>query len=285
MKRVILALLTLALSVGLAFGQQQTQAGFGTSSPSPLVGKNLLVNGNFNVNQRGYTSGGTLASAAFGHDHWFNNSASGNYTFVAAGTGEMAGTQQIGSSLTLPGGFALAQKIEHWYIGGGLYSLSWVGTATCQIVYYNGTTATTVTSLGASPESGVIPTGVTGLVQCTNGTLSNIQLELGGVSTPFEVRPYSTELFYSQRYYQVLSASVRAATNAASQYFEDTVSFVPMRATPSAALVTAGTRSSNLSTVVMIPTSIAQTRFEIQNNATAGDTYALGDLWALTAEF
>ena len=285
MKRVLLALLTLALSVGLAFGQQQTQAGFGTSSPNLFVGKNLLVDGNFNVNQRGYASGATLANAAYGHDHWYNNSGSGSYTFTAAGTGEMAGTQAIGSSLTLPSGFTLAQKIEHWYIGGGLYTLSWVGTATCQIIYYNGPTAISLTSLGASPQSGVIPTGVTAQVQCTNGTLSNIQLELGGVNTSFEVRPYSTELALCQRYYQLVSASARAATNAASQYFEDTISFVPMRATPGAALVTAGTRSNNLSAVAMVPTSTAQTRFEIQNNATAGDTYALGDLWALTAEF
>ncbi len=281
MKRLLVPvlLLWLSLSPGIA------APALLRLDPAQFQGRNKLINGDFSVNQRGYASGATLANGAFAHDRWLNGGGSSSYTFTQASTGEYAGSAgSPDTTITLSSSMNLMQRIPARTLSGGTYVLSWSGTATCQFGYYTSTSAvTTVKATAASPLVGTMPAGQTGYVQCTNGTLTDVQFEAGSVPTPFERRQDQLQL--CQAYYQVVSASARFPATAASQYLEVTLSYAPMRATPNASLITAGSRSGNISAVAMIPTSTTQTRFSIQNNATAGDTYALGDTWALGAEF
>ncbi|MBF0293454.1 MAG: hypothetical protein HQK86_15000, partial [Nitrospinae bacterium] len=44
--------------------------------------KNIVINGGFTINQRGYVSSATLASGAYGHDRWKAGAGGGDYSFT-----------------------------------------------------------------------------------------------------------------------------------------------------------------------------------------------------------
>ena len=79
---------------------------------------------------------------------------------------------------------------------------------------------------------GYTPTGTAGASDYVEVT--GVQLEVGSVATPFEQRPYGTELALCQRYYQVhsLYAPV-AAYNGVNTFTLNTYSFPTMRLSPS----------------------------------------------------
>jgi hypothetical protein len=96
--------------------------------------------------------------------------------------------------------------------------------------------------------------GVTGQVNlmATNGAtwfITGVQLEVGSVATPFERRPYGTELALCQRYYYRINADVNFGIFGVGQCSTTTVpeilvTFpVPMRTSPSA-LEQSGTASN-----------------------------------------
>ena len=148
----------------------------------PIGVINAIINGNFQVNQRGVSGTVTLAAGAYGHDRWKAGASGCTYTFA---------TVNNVTTLTITAG-SLIQVIEGINLYSGTYALSWSGTAQGKI--------------GAGSYSG---SGVTGSVTCgTNlniefntGTLSLVQFEPGTVATPFERRDYGRELMMCQRYF------------------------------------------------------------------------------------
>jgi hypothetical protein len=93
-------------------------------------------------------------------------------------------------------------------------------------------------SWGSSTAIGV--TGQTNVVGTLNATwqITGVQLEKGIVSTPFDFRPYGTELALCQRYFQVRTSGSGTAAN--STTFVGTVPFaVDMRASPTVGLTSA----------------------------------------------
>jgi hypothetical protein len=127
-------------------------------------------------------------------------------------------------------------------------------------------------------------TGSVSLITTLNAVFNftGVQLEPGTVATPFERRLYGAELALCQRYYQTIAASARTYL-AGAVSFASGLSWYPMRATPTAGVVTAGSRSNvaGLAQNMYTPNSGA-----ISWAATAaGDTYVLNDLWSLSAEF
>jgi hypothetical protein len=73
--------------------------------------------------------------------------------------------------------------------------------------------------------------------------LTGVQLEIGTVATPFERRPFGTELALCQRYYELISASVSTPLGtgvgqciSATTAFFQVGSFVPKRTVPVATL-------------------------------------------------
>jgi hypothetical protein len=83
-------------------------------------------------------------------------------------------------------------------------------------------------------------TGAVSVIGTLNATwyVTGVQLEVGSVATPFERRPYGTELSLCQRYYENVGAGhfVGRATGATTA--EGGLSFVvPKRASPTISLI------------------------------------------------
>lgn len=168
---------------GVTFPDASVQA-------SSQVGmKNRIIDGGFIINQRGYTSGTSLASGTYGHDRWKGGASAGTYTFTQGALG-------VNTTITITAG-SIIQVIEGANLPeGGTYVLSWTGTAQGRL---NG---------GTYGSSGTVT--VTGWTAGTNlnvefntGTLGNVQLEKGSTASSYDHRPYGTELSLCQRYYEV----------------------------------------------------------------------------------
>jgi hypothetical protein len=181
--------------------------------------KNVLVNGNFNVNQRAVSGAVVLAAGAFGHDRWKAGSGGCTYTFSTS-----AGV----TTLTITAG-TLVQTIEGNNLKSGTYTLSWTGTAQGKI--------------GAGVFS---PTGVTGAaiggtnlnIEFGTGTLALAQFEFGSNATLFEYRPVAAEMDLCIWYAEVLNSSVGNRAYASLQAVSTTVAEGPLyyrkkRAAPS----------------------------------------------------
>ena len=85
------------------------------------------------------------------------------------------------------------------------------------------------------------PTGSQNIVSTNGATfyITGVQLEKGSVATPFDYRPYGTELALCQRYYQQLASggdftsfSSGQCNNSTEAFFYNQL-FVPMRSSPS----------------------------------------------------
>jgi len=179
--------------------------------------KNLIINGDFRINQRAYVSATATSGAnEYTLDRWRVVTSGQNISFSALGTD---------NTITCPAG-GLGQKIEALSIAGGTYTISWEGTATCTVDAVAKTNGATVT-LTANTQVDVI---------FSSGTVKNVQLEKGSTATDFEYRPIGEELALCQRYYyrewnvnyNVIShVSTTSTTTGKAQYFLP----VPMRIT------------------------------------------------------
>jgi hypothetical protein len=169
-----------AMAADLDMGSNKiTSLDDGTSSDDAaaygqIPHRNLIINGNFNINQRGYTGGSSLASGDYAHDRWVATTAGTAYTFSS--------TPPV-RTITITAG-TLTQVILNNNIVGGTYTLSWEGTATAKIG--SG-------SFGSSPQTA---TGLTRNTQVnitfSTGTVSKVKFEEGDTATRWEL-PDGTE--------------------------------------------------------------------------------------------
>ena len=151
----------------------------------PIGVINAIINGNFQVNQRGVSGTVTLAAGVYGHDRWKAGASGCTYTFA---------TSNNVTTLTITAG-SLIQVIEGLNLYSGTYTLSFTGTAQGKI------------NAGSYAGSGVTGTAVGGTnlnIEFNTGTVSLVQFEPGVESSPFERRDYGRELIMCQRYYQLL---------------------------------------------------------------------------------
>ena len=149
----------------------------------PLAGmRNLLINGNPIINQRGYVSGTATSGAnEYTLDRWRVVTSGQSITFT-----DSANVRTV----TAPAG-GIEQVIEGLNILSGTYALNWTGTATATVDGASVAKGNTVTLTG----------GTNATVRFIGGTFSLAQLEPGTVATPFERRSYGQELALCQRYY------------------------------------------------------------------------------------
>lgn len=188
----------------------------------PLAGfRNLLINGNPTINQRGYASGAATAIAnQYTLDRWrvatsgqsISWTDSANVRTVAAPTG---GVEQV---------------IEGRSVIGGTYALSWTGTATATIN-------------GASVVQGgnvTLAGGTDATVRFSGGTFSLAQLEPGTVATPFEQRPVGTELALCQRYFQEHQYQTGGVTTSGVGMYGQIFYTVDMRVVPTTVFSSVG---------------------------------------------
>ena len=155
--------------------------------------RNKIINGDFRINQRGYTSASNLASGSYGFDRWKSTFTNTTLTFTSAPQGQI---------VTINSGGSVEQIVERQNMPAGTYVLTWTGTATGRV--YN--TGATPPSYTASPVVVTLDGSANVEVEFTASggtrTLQNVQLEAGNAPTTFEYRPIGTELALCQRYYQ-----------------------------------------------------------------------------------
>lgn len=181
--------------------------------------RNLLINGNLAINQRGYVSGTATSGAnQYTLDRWRVVTSGQSLVFTASGNG---------NSMTAPAG-GVEQVIEGANIGGGTYVLGWTGTATATV---NGTAR-------AKGATFTLPANTDATVRLIGGTASLVQLEPGGTVTPFEHRSIGLELALCQRYFEVchtgfsLLLSARAGTAFSTAVNGEYTFVTSKRATP-----------------------------------------------------
>jgi hypothetical protein len=192
--------------------------------------RNLIINGNFAINQRGATNNMLLAADTFAHDRWRSGSAGFTYTFAAASG---AGTSPLDTVVTVPSGsgVSFAQVVEGANIAGGTYTLSWSGNAAADVT--QGSTTTGLSNGGQITLAG----GTNATVFFTNGNVSNVQLEPGNRATPFERRFAGIELMLAQRYYQMGVFNMAGGSPSSGIQVQETQRLpVALRTTPSVTL-------------------------------------------------
>ena len=145
--------------------------------------RNLVVNGDFSVNQRVYVSGtATTVANQVTLDRW---------RVVVSGQSITFGAGSPGRTVTVPAGGA-EHVIEAGWIRGGVHTLSWTGTAAATV---NGAAITS----GGQTASLATNTSVT--LRFSGGTVGEVQFERGSAATPKEYRPPATEALLCLRDY------------------------------------------------------------------------------------
>src|SRR4029077_16818050 len=101
------------IAQGLTANQMaQGRANIGTPAD------NVVINGDFRINQGGYVSAAVLAAGAYGHHQWKAGAGGGDYLFppfISITT------------TTIAAGKSLIQPIEDVRVVGGSYVLTWTG--------------------------------------------------------------------------------------------------------------------------------------------------------------
>lgn len=154
-------------------------------------------------------------------------------------------------------------------------------------VYFDFGTGSTFTT--ASPNTWLVgnfvkSSGTNSLITTLNATLdiTLVQLEKGGVATPFEYIHVADSLSRCERYYQKCIANTRGYSSGSGVVIETPIQFrAIMRTIPTASLI-AGARS-NITTVTLPIISSLGARHYVTCSA-AGNAYALGETAVFDAE-
>ena len=159
--------------------------------------KNLIINANGLINQRGYVSGtATTIANQYTLDRWRVVESGQNLTFST-----VAGV----TTFTAPAG-GVEQVIENLNMIGGSYVLSFGGTATVSVSQSSDNI--TYSTLTSTDGIYTIDGGKYIKIKFSDGTFSLPQLEQNEIKTPFENRVYGLELSLCHRYYYQITGGL-----------------------------------------------------------------------------
>jgi Protein of unknown function (DUF2793) len=194
--------------------------------------QNLLINGDFAINQRAF-SGGSLAANAFGFDRW------------------RAGA--TGASLTLAGGILtlasgdISQAVEaaQWGLitfAGLVVTVSLEGPTADVRVRLGGIDTSIAAGTGRRSVSLTIPVGFLGVpvlvlsrLSAGQVSFSRVKLEVGGSATAWNPRALSAEETLAKRYFYRITGPFSLflyAQSAGNYFFNSLPLAVTMRITP-----------------------------------------------------
>lgn len=259
---------TLIASNLQASGGGGTAALLSSVNGGPLAGmRNLLINANPIINQRGYVSGTATSGAnQYTLDRWRVVTSGQSIAFT-----DSANVRTV----TAPAG-GVEQVIEGINILSGTYVLNWTGTATATVDGTSVAKGGTVTLTG----------GTNATVRFIGGTFSLPQLEPGTVATPFERRQAGLELVLCQRYYEAAIPIVaRGTTSNAGTGFINTPGYFKVSKRIAPTLAAGGTIStSQVNTEAYLSITTEGFRYEIVTAGANVDAYVLGRTVSATAE-
>jgi len=206
--------------------------------------KNIIMNGRFTILQRSNFNGNWATGTfwAYGYDRWQLDDESRIY-----------------------------QKIEaDNLITDETYTLSWDNGSECEILQSTGDSIFT----GFSPFTFVCPAVDSYLTFIfPHALLSNVQLERGGVATPYEILDPALELLRCQRYFNSIevdvSASRKYGVNGNAYMSSVEIGYPKMRVNPGITLVGASYEGCVLRDIVS-----SQTRAAVRVDVT-GSTYRI----------
>jgi hypothetical protein len=228
--------------------------------------KNLIINGDFRVSQRGdYTASTTMTHNVYMLDRWKNYAGVTSTIQDLGGYVEIKATAASGAST-----IRLSQLVEDLYqlegqvvtvscemksnsINGRLqmHNGSWVATSAAHTGGGDWENLSFTTTMSSSLTTTAIYAGIDGVssadVAIAIGDycqIKNVQLELGSVATDFEHRSYGEELALCQRYYWTESQS-DSYHNVCTGFYPNTTLFIGVVHTPvamrlSPSLITSG---------------------------------------------
>ncbi|MEQ1648135.1 MAG: DUF2793 domain-containing protein [Hyphomicrobiaceae bacterium] len=187
---------------------------------SSTASTNLLINGDFSINQRAFP-GGALAANTYGHDRWKADAAGTNYSVA-------------GSTVSLASG-TLVQVIELAAFGfdtlNGVPLTVSLDSPSADITVAIGTSTATISAGTSRREATLTPTtsgNITlRITKSSPGTVTfaRIKLEIGRRATPWQPRPSAIEQSLCSRYFVAGAASsyilglADTATTWMSQFF------------------------------------------------------------------
>ncbi len=219
----------------------------------PLAGfRNLLINANPVINQRGYVANTpTTSNNQYTLDRW-RVVASGQSLSWA----DISGVRTVSA----PNG-GVVQVIESGNNMGGIHTLSWRGTAEATV---NTIPVAAGTSVSLPPNTNVT-------VLFKGGTFALPQLEPGPVATPFERRLVQTELMMCMRYYEKFYAEGLGNGYAPGEFVSSTINYkVQKRIVPTSAVLVSGIQSINAGVGVNDNFTVNGHRFYAQSVTTGG---------------
>ena len=185
-----------------------------------------------------FSWGGT-AAVAITLSFWVRSSLTGmfsgslrnsaaNRSYVFTYTVNSANTWEQ-KSVTIPG-----DTTGTWLVNNGVGIQAWFSIG-------NGTTYSTTAGVWTAGNYVSAP-ATTSLVGTNGATfyITGVQLEAGSVATPFERRPYGTELALCQRYYEVTTVFYSGSVTGGINYYTDSVFAVTKRANPTCVFTATG---------------------------------------------
>lgn len=163
--------------------------------------QNLIINGTFRTNQRGYVSATSVADNTYFFDRWKNisGSATSTITYTAAPQGQILSFAGSGNAAQTR---RICQIVERANIDPGNHVLSWEGIAVGRVYNFGSTPP----AFAASPIVANLDGSADVVVEFANPTnvvttLYKVKLERGSVPTPFVLDPLAIELLRCYRYF------------------------------------------------------------------------------------
>lgn len=183
--------------------------------PLDIMGSNLLINGDFSLNQRNF-AGGALAAGVYGYDRWGAYNGGANYS--------------VSSDVVTLNSGVICQVIESPGLAGERVTLSMEapsGSVTITIGNGTGSSSASGVIAAGSGRRGVtliVPTAVTGDLKVRIGasssvTFSRVQLEVGGNVTKYLRLNRIRDSLLVNRYYQRVYSGGSTVANGKATIF------------------------------------------------------------------
>jgi len=165
-----------------------------------LSGENLIINGDFRINQRDAVSGATVSTGEYFLDRWFASAGDSG----AGSTGTLNWVSMPGDGRRLSVGTSsigrwFAQTIEKENFQPGTYVVSWKGDTKARIFAEGSPSGVFVSSPFTFESTATVDTTVE--FEGKDEQTWNVKVTRCTVPTPFVPRLYGAELALCQRYY------------------------------------------------------------------------------------